>query len=253
MPVKRVKDGGKIVGTMLRFVRNPGIAYIAKNAGLDFIMLDMEHGSYTMETLADACKVARGIDLGCFVRVPELARGYVSRALDCGATGVMVPMVESVAEAKSLAGWTKYAPVGNRGLGSSAGHTNFGGLGMPAPDFMARANQDTLTIAQIETKAAIEVIDQIAAVEGIDVLFIGPNDLSISLGYPGELSHPEVSKAIAKVAKAAAANKKIFGMHAGDALLEKWLPSGLTLIMNLHDINILTAGMTAIGKKYKPS
>jgi len=118
---------------------------------------------------------------------------------------------------------------------------------------MARANKDTLAIAQIETKAAIGVIDQIAAVEGIGALLIGPNDLSISLGYPGELTHPEVSKAIEKVAKAAAANNKIFGMHAGDAMLEKWLPSGMTLIMNLLDINILTAGMAAISKKYKSS
>jgi len=253
MTVKRLKDGKKIVGTMVRFVRNPGIAYIAKHAGLDFIMLDMEHGSYTLETLADVCKVARAVNLGCFVRVPELARGYVSRALDCGATGVMVPMVESVEQAKSLAGWMKFAPLGVRGLGGSGGHTGFAGLGGPAPDFMARANKDTLAIAQIETKAAIGVIDQIAAVEGIDALLIGPNDLSISLGHPGELTHPEVSRAIEKVAKTAAANNKIFGMHAGDAMLEKWLPSGMTLIMNLLDINILTAGMAAISKKYKSS
>ena len=82
-------------------------------------MLDMEHGSYALETLADVCKVARAVNLGCFVRVPELAKGYVSRALDCGATGVMVPMVESVGQAKSLAGWMKFAPVGIRGLGGS--------------------------------------------------------------------------------------------------------------------------------------
>jgi 2-keto-3-deoxy-L-rhamnonate aldolase RhmA len=250
MPVRRVREGKKIVGTMLRLVRNPGVVSVAGQAGLDFVMLDMEHGSYSLETIADFCKVARGSGLGCFVRVPELARGYVSRALDCGANGVMVPMVETVEQAQDLAAWAKYAPLGKRGLGGSGGHTDFAGIGAKVKQFMAEANDNTLAIAQIETAGAIEAIEEIAAVAGIDVLLIGPNDLSISLGCPGELTGPEVNEAVGKVARAAAANEKIFGMHAGDALLEKWIPHGLSLIMNLLDINILASGMAAIGKKY---
>ena len=250
MVIESAKNGEKIVGTMIRLVRNPAIARIASENGLDFIMMDMEHGPYSMETIADIFKVARSIGLGSFVRVPELSKGYVSRAIDSGANGVMVPMVESVQQARQLADWTKYPPLGKRGLGGSGGHTDFLSIGGKAMQFMDEANKNNLTIAQIETRSAIEAIDEIASVEGIDALLIGPNDLANSLGCPGDISSDVVGEAIAKVAEAARKHKKIFGMHSGDALLEKWIPEGLTLIMNKLDIDILIAGMRSIAQKY---
>jgi 2-keto-3-deoxy-L-rhamnonate aldolase RhmA len=253
MAVKKLREGKRVVGTMVRMVRNPAIATVAHNAGLDFIMLDLEHGSYTMETVDDVFKVGRALGLGCFVRVPELAKGYVSRSLDCGATGVMVPMVESVDQAQLLVRWAKYAPLGGRGFGGAGGHTNFVGV-VPdsTPAFMAKANVDTLAIAQIETAQAIQNIDVIAAVPGIDALLIGPNDLAISMGCAGDLLGETLDKAIGKVAAAAKKHGKIFGMHGPDPLTERWVPKGLTLVMSNVDINILTAGLKTIWQKYKP-
>ncbi|MDD3930424.1 MAG: aldolase/citrate lyase family protein, partial [Sphaerochaeta sp.] len=95
MTVKDLKQGKAAVGTMVRMVRNPAIVLVAANAGLDFVMFDMEHGAFSFETIADASSLARAKGIECFVRVPELSKGNVSRALDCGVTGVMVPMVKN--------------------------------------------------------------------------------------------------------------------------------------------------------------
>jgi 2-keto-3-deoxy-L-rhamnonate aldolase RhmA len=250
--VKELRAGGRAVGTMVRLVRNPGIAWIARQAGLDFIMVDLEHGSSSPETLADVASAGRGAGVEVFVRVPELAKGYVSRALDSGCTGVMVPMVESLEQAELLAGWSKFAPVGRRGLGSIGNHTNFAAVrGDEAPGFMAAANDRVLANAQIETAAAIEGIESIAAVPGIDALLIGPNDLAVSLGYPGDLQNPRVLEAIDRVTEAAGRHGKIFGMHGPDALMERYLPKGLHLIMSNLDINLLLAAMREIAARWK--
>lgn len=252
MAVQKLKDGKRAVGTMVRMIRNPAIATMAKNAGLDFIMLDLEHGPYSFETVDDVFKVGRALGIGCFVRVPELAKGYVSRALDCGATGVMVPMLESVEQANLLVRWAKFTPVGNRGLGGAGGHSNFVGVA-PAdtPAFMAKANIETMTIAQIETAKGVENVDAIAAVPGIDALLIGPNDLAISIGSPGDLMGPALDEAIGKVAEAAKKHGKIFGMHGPDGLTDRWLPKGLTLVMSGLDTNLVAAALKGISLKYK--
>jgi len=252
MAVEKLKEGKKAIGTMIRMVRNPAVAWVAANAGLDFIMLDMEHGPYNLETLEDVFKTGRALGLGCFVRVPELSKGYVSRVMDAGATGVMAPMVESVEQATFLASWSKYPPTGNRGFGGAGGHTNFTSVPADATAaFTNKANEENLTIAQIETAKAIEDIAAIAAVPGIDALLIGPNDLAISLGCAGDLMGDRLNAAITKVAAAAKKHGKIFGMHAPDGLLERWIVQGCTLIMNNLDINILLAGMKSIVQKYK--
>jgi 4-hydroxy-2-oxoheptanedioate aldolase len=250
--VKELRSGGRAVGTMIRLVRNPGIARIARQAELDFIMLDLEHGSGSLETLADVAASGRGAGLEVFARVPELAKGYVSRALDCGCTGVMVPMVESGKQAELLAGWCKFAPAGKRGLGSIGTHTDFAAVsGGEAPGFMASANEQVLAIAQIETAAAVAEIETIASVPGIDALLIGPNDLAVSLGHTGDLQNPEVLAAIDKVVEAAGRHDKIFGMHGPDALMERYLPRGLRLIMSKLDINMLLGAMREIAAKWK--
>ena len=246
----RLSSGKRIIGTMVRMICRPGIAQIAKNSGLDFIMLDMEHGPFSLETVDSMFQLSRALELGSFVRVPELSKGYVSRIMDCGAEGVMVPMIESVDQAKKLVKWTKFAPLGDRGLGSTGGHTDFHSISGDAPAFMKKSNEETFSIAQIETVAAVEGIDAIAGMEGIDVLLVGPNDLSISLGCPGDVMGDEVSRAIEKIADAAGRHDKIFGLHSGDALLERWIPKGLRLIMSSLDINMLATGMESIHEKY---
>ena len=242
MPVKRLRNGEKIIGTMIRIVRNPAVVLVAQQAGLDFFMIDMEHGSFSYNDLADMCTAAHAAQTGCFVRVPELSRGHVSRSFDCGANGVMVPMIESVEQAELFASWAKYKPLGKRGLGSAGGNTGYSRI-QNASNYMKNANLETIAIAQIESVDGVEAADGIAAVDGIDVLLVGPFDLSVSLGVPGNFTAPEMNEAIKRVAESARKHNKVFGMHAGAPLLETWIPHGMRLIMYSIDIGMISAGM----------
>ncbi|MBN1291114.1 MAG: aldolase [Candidatus Latescibacteria bacterium] len=250
MPTAQIPDK-PLVGTMIRMVNSPGIAHIVFQAGLDFFMLDMEHGAYTFNDLCAIAGTAYTLKLDCYVRVPELSRGYVSRALDCGATGVMVPMIETVEQAQKLASWAKYPPVGKRGMGSIGALTGYGRISS-ASSFMEEANSTTVAIAQIETVTGIKNITEIAAVDGIDALLVGPYDLSVSHGDPGNFTSPIMNKSIQKVAETARENGKIFGMHAGNSLLDFWIHHGMNMIMNDLDINILLTGMQNISERFKP-
>jgi 4-hydroxy-2-oxoheptanedioate aldolase len=234
-----------VIGTMLRITKNPAIGELAKNAGLGMIMIDCEHAAYSWPEMADIFLAARLAKIKPFIRIPELSRANVSRSLDCGAMGIMVPMLETVEQAENLVKWAKYTPIGGRGLSSIGGHTKHEKL-KDASEFMKKANDQTMTIAQIETVEGVENVDGIAATEGIDALLVGPNDLALSLGHPGQLDCPKQNQAIEKVVAAAKKHGKIFGMHAGIGLLEKWIPSGMELIMCSMDVDMLLNSMKGI-------
>ncbi|MCL2069156.1 MAG: aldolase/citrate lyase family protein [Oscillospiraceae bacterium] len=240
---EKMRAGGKTAGTMARIVRNPALMALAKNAGLDFVMFDCEHGFYDIETLHDAFLLGRAMGVPGFVRVPVGTKDYISRVLDAGAVGVMVPMVETAGYAEELVKYAKYPPVGGRGFSAGGAHTCY--AGGSHTQIMAEHNGQIIAIAQIETKLAVDNIDAIAAVEGLDALLIGPNDLSISLGIPGDLLNPIELEAIARVAAACRKHGKIFGMHAGAALLKKFA-ADIRLCMSLSDSDLLIAGMKGI-------
>lgn len=248
MSVEKLRQGKAISGTMIRLVTSPLVGVMARVAGLDFIMLDAEHGPYSYETMWNMAAPSAAAGLDVFVRVPELSKGTVSRALDCGCAGVMVPMTETPEMARALAGWAKYPPLGVRGLSSNGPHTGCRRWSNVAAG-MAEANRTTLAIAQIETALAIRNIDAIAATPGIDVLLIGPNDLALSLGKPGDLNSPEQVAAIRAVAEAARRHGKVFGMHAAGDYMEKWIPEGLRFVMSGIDSVFLDAAFHNVQKQ----
>ena len=230
----------------MRIVRNPAVCLLAKEAGLDFIMFDCEHGNYTAETLHDCFIQANSIGLGGFLRAASLSKDNISRPLDQGATGVMVPMTETAEQAQELVKWSKYSPIGDRGFCAGTGGTAYK-PGVPHTQVMENGNSRVISIAQIETKLAVDNADKIAAVNGIDALLIGPNDLSLSLGVPGDLMNPIELDAIAHVAAACKKNNKAFGIHAAPAMLEKFAKD-LTLVMMQVDLDVLIAGFRNINE-----
>ncbi len=242
---EKAKNGQKIAGTMCRVFRNPTAMLLAKHAGLDFLMFDCEHGAYDIETLHDMFLVGNAIGLPGFVRVPNLSKDYISRYLDAGASGIMVPMIETVEQAQTLVKYSKYTPVGDRGFVGCCGHTEYTPIAHST--LMSESNDRIMSIAQIETKTAVENIEGIAAVEGIDMLLIGPNDLSISLGIPGDLMNPIELDAIRKVGEAAKRHGKLFCVHAGPAL-QKHFADLMTVMMQLGDIEIITAGFKGVAE-----
>jgi 2-keto-3-deoxy-L-rhamnonate aldolase RhmA len=197
-PVKRtLRQGGIALGTMVFEFNTSGIARIAAAAGAEFAVFDMEHSGWSMETVRMLAATSRSADLLPFVRLPATEYHFLARALDAGAMGLMVPMVESEAQARLIVASAKYTPEGRRGAAFGVAHDDYT-AGDPLAK-MARANAETLLIAQIETAAGVENVERIAAVEGIDVLWIGHNDLSNSLGIPGQFTHPRYLEAVERV------------------------------------------------------
>lgn len=240
----KILSGQKVHGSMIRLQRNPAISFFAKNAGLDFLLYDCEHGAYTFENLHDIFVTGNAMGFDSFVRVAELSKDWISRMLDAGATGIMVPMTETPGQAKEIVKWSKFTPIGDRGYGSGLAHSNYQGGGKHT-DVMKAQNDRVVVIAQIETKLGVDNADAIAGTEGIDVLLIGPNDLSISLGIPGDLMNPIEIEAIGKVAAACKKHGKAFGLHAG-AKMHEIFKSEETFMMLSTDLDMLAAGFKDI-------
>lgn len=241
---EKLMSGQKIYGTMLRINRSPAVCFIAKNSGLDFVMYDCEHASYTMENLHDLFITGNAIGLGGFLRVPHLSRDYVSRALDQGAHGVMVPMLETPEMARELVAYSKYQPLGDRGYATTIAHVDYKSGGKHT-EIMEEANNKVISIAQIETRLAVDNAEAIAATQGIDALLIGPNDLSIALGIPGDMYNKIEIDAIAHVVAACKKNKKAFGLHGPAKLVEQFIDD-ITLVMFQTDTDVLANGFAKL-------
>jgi len=246
---EKLLSGYKIYGTMLRVCQSPAVCFIAKNSGLDFVMYDCEHSNYDMETLHNLFIAGNAIGLDGFLRVPNLSKDYISRALDQGAHGVMVPMLETTEMAKQLVKYSKYDPIGKRGYASGLAHVNYVAGGKHT-EIMEKANKTIISIAQIETKLAVDNAEAIAATEGIDALLIGPNDLSLSLGIPGDLFNPIEIEAIEHVVSACKKYNKAFGLHGPIKLQEKFI-NDINICMLQTDIDLLTTAFKSIKDIYK--
>jgi len=212
-PVKQtLQHGGVALGTMIFEFATTGIARIAAAAGAEFVVYDMEHTGWSIETIRTTMATARAADLVPLVRVPATQYHLLARPLDVGALGLMVPMVESEEQARLIVQSAKYFPEGRRGAAFGIAHDDYAGGDVAAK--MRDANAATLLIAQIETAAGVEHADHIAAVPGIDLLWIGQFDLTSSLGIPGQFDRPEFQRAVERVLAACARHGKTAGMMA---------------------------------------
>jgi len=235
---KRVLAGECVYGTMIRQARDPGAPSIFAAAGYDFVFIDMEHGNYHMENVADLIRGAKSAGVAAIIRVPRLETFFISRVLDAGAEGIMVPMTSTREQAEEIVRYSKYTPLGQRGFGNQTGQTDYKPL--KTPDFMKEANGNTLIVAQIETREAIENVDSILSVEGIDVGLIGPNDLSISLGIPDQMGSEILTTAIDKVVETAKKKGKATGIHIGNIeAIKKWRAKGMTVLAYSTDIGFM--------------
>lgn len=223
-------------GLLVQVLDSAPVALMAQAAGFDFLLVDEEHGDIDDSRLSTLMVLGNQIGLPTVVRAPQLARTDVSRALDHGASGVMVPMMETPEQAHQLADWAKYPPLGRRSYSGGA-HTAYGPSGNHASN-MARANAGTLAIAQIETVAGVERVEEILAVPGIDAAVIGPCDLAISMGRPDEVGCPEEIALIDRVRDACVAKRKGFGIIGGNALLERYARD-INLMVSAIDVHIL--------------
>ncbi len=197
------------VGHFVAEFATPGIGQILKAAGCDFVLFDTEHSGFGFETVKSALRYLQAADLPAIVRVPSRDYHHIARAADMGAEGIMLPMVGSAEEARHIVDCAKYIPQGHRGVALQIAHDRYA----PGPtlDKLANANRFTTLFAQIETREGVENAQAIAAVDGIDCLWVGHFDLSASLGIPGEFDHAAFADACRHVRDAARAHGKAFG------------------------------------------
>jgi len=196
-PLKdRVRRDDPVFGTIVP-IPSPEVAEIVGLSGYDFLLVDMEHGPVTVDVLEDLVRACRAVDVVPLARVPEGHPKTILRALDVGCVGVMVPQVETPEQAQAAVAATKYAPAGTRSLAGATAAAWWGHV--PTPDHVTASNAATMNILQIETRRGLEAVEAIARIPGVDVLFIGPSDLSQSLGHPGIVSHPDVQAAIRRI------------------------------------------------------
>ncbi|WP_213290839.1 aldolase/citrate lyase family protein [Bradyrhizobium sp. sGM-13] len=218
-PLKpRLAAGGCAFGTMTFEFFTPGYPTICREAGAEFILYDMEHSGVGFETMKAQFAFCRGLDLVPLVRVPSDHYHYIARALDIGAMGIMVPMVETPEQAKAVVVCTRYPPAGRRGAAFNvAAHDDYSSG--RETDKIAQANARTMVIALVETAKGIANVDAIAAVDGVDVVWLGHYDLTNFIGIPGEFDNPKFHAAVDGLVEACKKHGKTPGFLAGN---EQW-------------------------------
>lgn len=192
-----------------------GVSRIAAAAGAEFVIFDMEHTGWSIETIRMLIATTRSSETIPMARVPATEYHFIARMLDMGALGIMVPMVEDAEQAKRIVQSAKYPPLGRRGTAFTVAHDNY--QGGDISEKIEWANRETMIIAQIETVGGLENAEEIAAVEGVDILWIGGFDLTSSMGIPAQFDHPDFQAAVDRVANVCNRHDKVAGMMVGTA------------------------------------
>jgi len=230
-------------GLVVAHSRTSAIAHIAASCGFQWLFVDLEHGSTSLQTASEICTAALSAGIAPFVRVPENAPAWIGRALDGGAVGVVVPHIDSASDVVLAAAAAHYPPAGERSLSGLL--PQFGYRALPASEQMQQGNALTFLVGIIETKKAVDSIDEIAAVPGMDALQVGTSDLSVSLGVPGELGHPLVQEAVRRTIDACRREKKI--PIVGGAYRPEWLKlylgMGIRMLLTGNDLSLLVGAL----------
>jgi 4-hydroxy-2-oxoheptanedioate aldolase len=251
--VKEKLARDEVVASMtVRLVRSVEIARIAKTAGFDTLYVDVEHSSLSMESASQICIAALEIGIAPFVRVPSTRPEHVSRALDGGALGVIAPHIRSAAEAREVVAAAKFPPFGERSAAGALPHLQY--RSFPAAEANAAMNEATMVIVQFETADALERAEEIAAVEGIDMVLIGTNDLLADMGLPGQYEHERVREAYARTLAACRKHGKhvgVGGLATRPKLVAEFVKMGARYVSTGTDLAFLLAAAADKAKQVR--
>lgn len=235
--VEKLRKGQPVFGTFVK-VNEPRLIECFGRAGFDYVILDAEHGTYSFHQLEGLVRAADGADLSTVIRVPDCTERSILHALDVGAGGVQVPSLRDIAVARQGAPFSKYYPRGVRGMCLDQRSGDYG-FNQPA-EYFQYANDNTLLIYQVETREMVEQIEELCKIDAVDVLFIGPGDLSQAYGKPGQMNAPEVMEAIRHVCRVGLAHNKIVGTIAMDpAGLRQFLDMGMLYLSVATDMTLI--------------
>ena len=236
---RALKDGNVVFGPMVSEMRSSGIAVLFAQAGFDFFFIDLEHSCFSLETVSDMILAARAADIPVIVRPSSRKSAeYLSRPLDIGASGLLIPQIRTRQDVENVVKWCRYQPLGERGMGLARQHTFF--QGGNARETMNGLNEEILIALQIENKDAIENLSDLLSVPGIDAAYVGPADLSAAFGKPGQSDDPEILGAIDRVIEVCEAKGVIPGIHTGSVDKARfWAGKGMKMIGFCTDIKLI--------------
>ncbi len=224
-----LKNGKTVFGTMLVEIRQPSVMQLLANSGFDFVLIDNEHGPFTVETIADLSRAAQQLGVTPIVRVPEIAYAHITQALDGGAQGIMIPRVTNAQQVADAVSIMKYPPMGRRGSVVARGHTEFKSGNVA--EALSTANDESMLVVQIETAEALAHLDDILSVKGVDAALVGPTDLSVALGVSGQMDSPTLISAIEKTLEACRKLRVIPAIHMNDIdAAAQWTKRGMKIV-----------------------
>ncbi|TDO22531.1 HpcH/HpaI aldolase family protein [Pedobacter duraquae] len=231
---QKLKNGEACFGTMLRILKSPQAVPMCASEGWDYVLLDTEHNDYDYETLGNFCALAKYEEMALFVRVPDKLYHQMAQMLDIGAEGLVLPQVKTREETERIIRSTKYAPLGKRGVSISSTVTLFRDYDIEI--YTTWANEELMTVVQIESEEGMANLVDIVATPGVDAIMIGPADLSDDMGIPGQIHHPRMESAFREVIRQC----DIYGVAPGIHLnnlddVKKWRAEGMRFITYSYD------------------
>ena len=242
--LERLKSGQLSLGIGLRQARSVDIGKIMKTCGYDWLFIDMEHGSMSVDSAAQISIAAADAGITPIVRVPGFQHFHATRVLDAGAQGVVFPHVDTADTARELTKYCRYPPVGQRSVVGAIPQVDFQSL--PMAEMTQSVNESTLVAVMIESPKAVANVDEIAKVNGIDVILVGTNDLCMEMGIPGEIDNPLIIDAMKKIIAACNDCGKypgLGGVYTPD-LQEEYISMGMRFILSTQDLAIMMQGAT---------
>lgn len=238
---QRLRQGDLLLGQMVLELFTPGIGQMLASCGLDFVIFDMEHGRCDISLLAEMVAGCRGSNIFPIARVPDVAYAPLSRPLDLGARGVMVPRVETKMQAEDIVSQLKYAPLGRRGVALGIAHDLYRAGNA---DFFAQANEETCVILLLETVKAFENLEAIISVPGVDIAWVGHYDLTVSMGIPAQFDHPRFLAAMDELATVCRRHGVAPGfLPSTPELAVHWISKGFRALSLGSDIGVFLDGV----------
>ena len=242
---EKLRNGENLMGTMVTVFQNPDLVVMLKECGFDYVIIDCEHGYFEYGEVARLLGRAKACGLPALVRIAEARRELILKYMEMGADGLLLPDIRSREQAELLVKYSKYAPLGDRGVSFTRAHTGY--RKVQGRTYMDQANADTILMCQFESWKSVEEVENIMGVEGIDVAFVGPNDLSQDLGILGDYENEKMKEAYARILAGARKQGKYAGIHFGR---KEFLPERIEMgyQMNLcgNDVSFLMAGARAV-------
>jgi len=226
---ERLAKGEVVYGCGLQVYRSSEIPRAFAAAGFDYVFIDMEHGSFNLETVHDLIVSSNLAGITPIVRVGEVQYTLCDRLLDQGAQGIILPRVEDPKVLAEAIGWMKFPPVGKRGYGVNPTMIDYEARGFP--EIIEHQNRENLVVVQVETTTAVERADELLSQKGVDIVMIGPADLSISLGVPGQFDHPKMIETISKMIEKCNQHGVVPGIQTRSvAMARQWAERGMRFI-----------------------